>query len=104
MSETFGLKKETVAAMQAVFARFPEVGQVIIYGSRAKGNYKPNSDIDLTLIAAEGAELDLSTEFRIDEALDDLLIPYEIDLSRLTSISNPNLVDHIQRVGQVFYP
>jgi predicted nucleotidyltransferase len=48
MSTSHGLTGETVAQIHEVFARFPEVEKAVLYGSRAKGNYKPGSDIDLT--------------------------------------------------------
>ncbi len=50
-----------------------------------------------------GKELSLSLLFRIETALDDLMLPYQIDLSILEKIDNPSLVEHIQRVGKVFY-
>lgn len=47
--------------------------------------------------------LTLDVLFRISDALDDLFLPYAIDLSILANISDPELLDHIQRVGKVFY-
>ena len=71
-----------------------------MYGSRAKGNYRNGSDIDLTLI---GKKLDLSKQFIIETELDDLLLPYKIDLSIYHKIENQDLIDHIKRVGSLFY-
>ncbi|ADJ29722.1 nucleotidyltransferase domain-containing protein [Nitrosococcus watsonii] len=82
-----------------VLARFPAVRGARLYGSRALGRYRPGSDIDLTL---EG-DIDLTTLNRISMALDDLLLPYEIDLSVFGQIDSPELRDHIQRVGRLFY-
>jgi len=96
----FGLKAEAVEAICKVFRNHPEVEKGILYGSRAKGNYKPASDIDLTL---KGALLDLTILNQISWELDDLLLPYTFDLSIYNQISNPELLDHIQRVGIVFY-
>lgn len=96
----FGLPTHTVEIINAVFAQFPAVEKAILYGSRAKGTYRPGSDIDLVLL---GSTLDLKTLFRIETELDDLLLPYTIDLSIFEHIDNPNLVDHIKRVGKVFY-
>ncbi|MEN8134936.1 MAG: nucleotidyltransferase domain-containing protein [Thermodesulfobacteriota bacterium] len=100
MSLQYGLKKETLKKIREVFGRYGQVEEVIIYGSRAKGNYRPGSDIDLTL---KGRELDLKTLNRISLDLDDLLLPYTFDLSVFSHISNPEFLDHIERVGQVFY-
>ena len=95
-----GLPAATVAGIHEVFARYPEVERVVLYGSRAKGNFKPGSDIDLTL---SGNGLDERILGRIDDALDDLLLPYQFDLSIMTKITHADLLEHIQRVGVVFY-
>jgi len=75
-------------------------GKGLLYGSRAKGNFKPGSDIDLTL---RGEGLTLSLLGDIDAALDDLLLPYEIDLSIYEQLDHAELVAHIDRVGRVIY-
>jgi uncharacterized protein len=96
----FGLKEGTIEKINSVFAQFPEVEKVILYGSRAKGNYRNGSDIDLTLIG-EGLNLDVLN--KIDMKIDDLLLPYSFDNSIYRQINNPDLVEHIERVGKVFY-
>jgi predicted nucleotidyltransferase len=95
-----GLSEATVAAICGVFARFPSVEKVVLYGSRAKGNYKPGSDIDVTLA---GQHLTTAELGAIADALDDLLLPYKIDLSILEKIQHEKLREHIERVGLVFY-
>jgi len=95
-----GLKGETIVRINRVFAAYPAIERAILYGSRAKGNFRPGSDIDLTL-EAEGIT---SEEIgRIVLELDDLLLPYTIDLSLKRQIDNPELLEHIERVGVVFY-
>ena len=101
--EQFGLSKEVIESIRQILAQFPEIGSVIIYGSRAKGNYKTGSDIDLTLIASKHSTLDLTTQFQLEEALDELLLPYMFDISIMENIDNPNMIDHIQRIGKSFY-
>ena len=98
----YGLKEATIAQIQSVLARYPQVEKAILYGSRAKGSYKNGSDIDLTLHGS--ADLTLSVLYRILNDLDDLLLPYTIDLSLFNDISDPDVVAHIQRVGVAFYP
>ena len=51
----YGLKEDTIKQMEAVFAKFPTIEKIILYGSRAKGNFRDGSDIDITLI---GNDLD----------------------------------------------
>ncbi len=96
-----GLPDTAVAKLQSVFAAHPHVERVILYGSRAKGNYRPGSDIDLTIV---GDAVDWQELLRIDNEIDDLLLPYKWDLSLMRQIDNPDLLDHIRRVGVVFYP
>ncbi|PCI01173.1 MAG: hypothetical protein COB79_04520 [Zetaproteobacteria bacterium] len=98
--QKFGLGEPIIAAICDVFAAHPEVDEVILYGSRAKGNYKVGSDIDLSM---KGEGLDFTLLSSINQQLYDLPIPYTVDLSVLESITNPSLVEHIQRVGKQFY-
>ena len=95
-----GLSNEIIEKINVVFAKYALVTTAILYGSRAKGNYKLGSDIDLTLICPS---CDLSTLFKIENDLDDLLLPYKIDLSIKSQIDNPDLLEHIERVGVIFY-
>lgn len=97
----FGLTTEVVERIRAALAGFEQIRIATLYGSRAKGNYKPGSDIDLTL-TTEG-ELQNSFLNRVAIALDDLDLPYSFDISLFQQLNNPNLVDHIQRVGVEFY-
>ncbi len=96
----YGLKESHIAIMQDIFKQYSKVDRVILYGSRAKGNYRPNSDIDLTL---QGEQLNYSDLVAIENALDDLLLPYTIDLSIYRQIEDPDLMEHIERVGLEFY-
>jgi len=91
-----GIPQNAVTAIINLFAMHPEIEKAILYGSRAKGNYKPGSDID---IALSGKNLTHEILSKIIIDLDDLLIPYTVDLSILENISNQELVDHIKRVG-----
>jgi predicted nucleotidyltransferase len=96
----FGLKIATIQAIQEVFKLHHEVEKAILYGSRAIGNYRPGSDIDLTL---GGEKLTLTILQKIEDELDDLLLPYKIDLSLHKQIENKELLEHIERVGKVFF-
>lgn len=97
---SYGLKEKHIHAINSVFKKYPKIEKAILYGSRAKGNYRNGSDIDLTLL---GDELDLNILFKIENELDDLLLPYKIDLSIFSKIENNDLIEHINRVGIVFY-
>jgi predicted nucleotidyltransferase len=96
----FGLPESAIEQICAIFAAHPEIERAVLYGSRAKGNFKPGSDIDLTLFGT-----DLSHELLLDllVELDDLLLPWMIDLSLFASLNHPALQEHITRVGVLFY-
>lgn len=96
----YGLDDTTIKRIQDVFAAFPQVDKAILYGSRAKGTYKPGSDIDLTL---KGENINLSGMNQIGLMLDDLLLPYTFDLSVFSHIVNNDLIEHIERVGIELY-
>ena len=95
----YGLQDEVVQKISGVFIRFPAVHKAVLYGSRAKGDYKNGSDVDLTLVGP----LDADTLGQIMDALDDLLLPYSMGLSIFSNITDQSLLDHIKRVGVVFY-
>ena len=98
--QRFGLPESAIQAIQQVLAAHPEVEQAIVYGSRAMGRQRPASDIDLTLI---GPAISAASLARIDADLDDLLLPWMIDLSCLASIHHPALLAHIERAGLELY-
>ncbi|MFM7235614.1 MAG: nucleotidyltransferase domain-containing protein [Cyanobium sp.] len=95
-----GLPDAAITAIRQVLASHPEVEAAILYGSRALGRHRPASDIDLTLI---GSTISATTLARIDADLDDLLLPWIIDLSCLTSLRHPALRAHIERAGLELY-
>ncbi len=97
----FGLSKNTINALHSVFKKYPEIERVIIYGSRAKGNYREGSDIDLTLV---GNQLTTDHILRISTDIDDLNLPYLFDLSIYHKLDSVSLKQHIERVGKAFFP
>ena len=66
-----------------------------MYGSRAKGNFKPFSDIDITLM---GDRLTYNTLSSLSDEIDDLLLPYSVDLSIYGKLKNADLFEHIHRM------
>ncbi|NEP17777.1 MAG: nucleotidyltransferase domain-containing protein [Leptolyngbya sp. SIO4C1] len=96
----FGLKKSTIQKIVDVLRQYSTVERAVLYGSRAKGNYHRGSDIDLTLV---GEDISYQQLARIENQLDDLLLPYLFDLSIFSHIEDPAMIDHIERVGIVFY-
>lgn len=90
----------TLDKLGSVFRQHSAIDSVLIYGSRAKGNYRPGSDIDLTI---KGSTLEFAELMQIEDQIDDLYLPYTVDLSQYNQLTNPDLIAHIDRVGIVIY-
>lgn len=97
---SFGLSDDAIAKINSVFSRHTAVTKVILFGSRAKGNYKEGSDIDLALF---GKHMDHHTLNQIAQELDDLMLPYKIDTVVYDDLTSPELKEHINSVGKNFY-
>jgi uncharacterized protein len=96
-----GLKESAVAEICAILSRYPQVEKAVLYGSRAKGSHKTGSDIDLTLVGNAG--LNMNILYKVMEDLDELYLPYSFDLSIFKDIRDRDVLEHIRRVGIVFY-
>ena len=96
LSETLGLKESELEEIVNTLASFDNVERAIVYGSRAKGNYKPFSDIDLTLCGDGLTQTDI---LRIADRFEDSNLPYMFDISDFSKLTNPDLIDHIERRG-----
>ena len=97
---TFGLADIEFQALCNALASVPEIEEAIIYGSRARGTNRMASDIDLTLKGDGLTYLQLAL---LDERIDNLYLPYFVDLSLYSMLKNPDLLDSIHREGKVFY-
>ena len=85
---------------RSVFRQHPKVRKVILFGSRAKGNYRTGSDIDLALV---GSDIDHEEMLRIYNDIDDLGLLYKVDLLHYEEKQGTPIGEHIDRVGKVFY-
>jgi predicted nucleotidyltransferase len=93
----YGLPEQALQRLLETLYRNPTVDRVVLYGSRAKGNYRPGSDIDLCLFAPA---MTLPELLRLGVDIDELLLPWKVDLSLWHQIDNPGLRAHIERVGR----
>ncbi|MBF0180738.1 MAG: nucleotidyltransferase domain-containing protein [Magnetococcales bacterium] len=94
-----GLREREMALLHAVFRQVAEIREVILFGSRAKGNHRPQSDVDLALV---GVADPLKAE-AVAEALDQLPMPYQFDVKAWDGIRYSPLMEHIRRVGVIIY-
>lgn len=90
-----GLPPKTIQALESVFKQFAAIDRVVLYGSRALGTHKPGSDIDLALF---GSEVTPDSIASIAILIDDLLLPYTLDLTAYAYIDNDALREHVDRV------
>ncbi|MBN1472926.1 MAG: nucleotidyltransferase domain-containing protein [Syntrophaceae bacterium] len=101
MTLRYGLKEAVIKKITDILSLYPQVEKAVLYGSRAMGRHRNGSDIDLTLCGGE--DLTLGVLYGIMGRIDDLLLPYKIDLSIFGNINDPEVIEHIRRVGVVFY-
>lgn len=97
----FGLRQEQVNQILRTVRSNSKVQEVIFFGSRARGDYRDNSDID---IAIKGKNLNSTEINMISSELDDLLLPYKIDLVYYETLKNRELRDKIDNEGVVLIP
>ncbi|NFG61201.1 MULTISPECIES: nucleotidyltransferase domain-containing protein [unclassified Clostridium] len=97
----FGLKEFDLKYIIEKISNFQEIEEAIIFGSRAKGNYKPGSDVDLAII---GEKITFDTLSQLHSLLEDESpMPYFFDILDYTHLNHDDLIDHINRVGKVIY-
>lgn len=93
-----GLTETDIKHLKAAIEQFPEIEDAAIFGSRAKGNYKKASDVDL---AVKGRAVTPETIQKLNFLLnEELPLPYFFDVVHYESLENQLLVEHIDRVGK----
>lgn len=96
-----GLKEKYIEEILKVFEQFPKIESAIIFGSRALDKYKSGSDVD---IAIKGTDLSLEDILKISWMLnEETMIPLRLEVVDYKSITNKNLIDHIDSVGKEIY-
>ena len=97
----FGLSEKSMEIIRGIYSQFPQIKSVILYGSRARGNFKPGSDIDMTIVAAPS--FDFSALAKVNMMFHESSLPYLYDISDFSKLTNPDLIEHIKRCGKVIY-
>jgi len=98
--DTFGISQSAENIIFSIFSKYEQILEVILYGSRAKGNYNERSDLDLVICKSK---IDRKILGEVIQEINDSNFPYTIDLQVLENISNEKLIEHIERVGEIFY-
>jgi len=95
-----GISESVLLNIKTVFSNYPEVEKVVLFGSRAKGNFYEGSDID---IAVFGEKLNFEKLLAISIDLDKIDLLQTIDLVHFEKIKEAELKKHIERVGIKIY-
>lgn len=87
--------------IREIYSKFPAIRKVIVYGSRAKGTYREGSDIDMTIVADPA--FDYSQLAKVCTLFHDSSLPYLVDISDFSTLTNKDPIAHIERCGKVIY-
>ena len=97
----FGISERSFGLLLKTFESYPEIDQVLLFGSRAKGNFRTGSDIDL---AVKGKKVGPDLIFKLKSTFNERLpIPYEVDVVGYNNLDLESLKEHIERKGIVIY-
>ena len=97
----FGLPENSFRKILEALGSFSEIEKCVIFGSRAIGNQKPGSDVDLAII---GKRVSAKTVIDLSAQLNERLpLPYFFDVVDFSHLNHPDLKEHIKKFGRVFY-
>jgi predicted nucleotidyltransferase len=96
----FGLRSSDIDLIVEILRRHPDIEEAIIFGSRAIGNYKPGSDVDIALKGNLNSEISNDVSVELNERVP---LPYKFDVVAYATLSHMPLIEHIDRYGKVVY-
>lgn len=98
MENKFGIKEKSYQEILEVFKQIPEIKQVVLFGSRARGDYKQTSDIDLAVTFKE-----IDKKLLLIHKLEEINCILKFDVLNIEKISKKELKENIQKEGIVIY-
>jgi len=96
----YGLKQQDIEIIHQLFRQYPGIEEAILFGSRAMGNFKPGSDVDLALKGDLTEEVVSLVSIALNERLP---LPYKFDILGYSFLEKSALKDHIDKLGRSFY-
>lgn len=101
MADQFGLTPRHLQILKDVFQKFStEWDAVAVFGSRAQGNFRPNSDLDLVVYGP----ISEATCARLDTLFQDSSLPFSVDIKSYEQIGHLPLKEHIDNVAVQLFP
>lgn len=97
----FGLPNKSINQMIQALKEHKEIQKAAIFGSRAMGNYKRGSDVDMVIYGTEITE-NIVNQLRIT-LNEKLPLPYYFDIVHYESISSDEFKEHIDTVSKLLY-
>src|SRR5699024_12063771 len=97
----YGLTNRDIHDIEIALKQFPEIDKVILFGSRALGNYKHGSDVDLAIV---GNKITHRTIAGLHDALNEVYpLPYMFDIVHYDTLTNENLKGHNDKFGKALF-
>ncbi|WP_394903404.1 nucleotidyltransferase domain-containing protein [Clostridium butyricum] len=97
----YGLLERDIRYIKKALEQCEEIEKAIIFGSRAMGNYKNGSDVDIAVL---GELISNNTILKLNDYLNEIYpLPYFFDIINYNSITNENLKKHIDVEGKIIY-
>ena len=95
-----GLTEKEIMTLSELFQQVPTIQKAVLFGSRAMGKHRHNSDVDIVLY---GNQLVYADVLRVKVKIEETTLPYMFDVILGSVIQNKNLLEHINRHGIVIY-
>ncbi|WP_164667783.1 nucleotidyltransferase domain-containing protein [Virgibacillus doumboii] len=93
----YGLLEKDMKLITEAIKNIDEIENAFLFGSRALGNYKKGSDVDL---AISGSKVTANTVAKVSETLnEELPLPYFFDVLHYDKLTNEKLTEHIDCHG-----
>ncbi|MGN1253271.1 MAG: nucleotidyltransferase domain-containing protein [Prevotella sp.] len=96
----YGIDDKYMKELRDILASVPEIEEAVLYGSRARGDYKRGSDIDLTL---KGEKLGREQLVLLRDKLYLSRLPYFVDTNIFSQLKSQPFINNILRDGIVIY-
>jgi len=101
---TYGIEEKSLEILKNYFSQQKNIEKVLLFGSRAKGNFTKGSDVDLALITKNDEKISLDDLSRIKSQInDELPLPYFFDVLDFSSVMEKELRGEIEQYGKIIF-